>query len=152
MELDHMVSAADALAEQAHAGQTDKAGRPYVEHPRRVAARFEDPVLRTVALLHDVVEDTHVTLNDLHRLFPTNVVMAVDALTHRKGEDRDLYYRRVRANERARLVKHADIDDNADPQRLALLDEATRDRLVAKYEKARAALPPVQPIHTKDHR
>lgn len=147
METDHMVSAADALAEQAHAGQTDKAGRPYIEHPRRVASRFTDPILRTVALLHDVVEDTQVTLNDLHRQFPTVVVNAVDALTHRKGEDRATYYRRVRSNERARKVKLADVDDNADPERLALLDETTRDRLVVKYTKARAALLPARPTN-----
>lgn len=147
METDHMVSAADALAEHAHAGQTDKAGRPYIEHPRRVASRFTDPVLRTIALLHDVVEDTQVTLNDLHRQFPTVVVNAVDALTHRKGEDRATYYRRVRSNERARKVKLADVDDNADPERLALLDETTRDRLVVKYTKARAALLPARPTN-----
>jgi len=141
-----MPAAAKKLATQAHQGQLDKAGMPYIQHPARVAAAFPDRLdLQTIAWLHDVVEDTDVTLNNLHRLFPSYVVMAVDALTHRKGEDRELYYRRVRANERARLVKHADIDDNADPGRLAVLDEAIRDRLVAKYAKARTALAPVQP-------
>jgi len=68
------------------------------------------------------------------------VVSAVDALTHREGETRADYYQRILLSPLALRVKAADIDDNADPERLARLDPATRDRLVLKYQTARKAL------------
>lgn len=138
-----MFRAAEELATQAHAGQVDKAGQPYILHPMRVAKRFhlvQEVDFAVVALLHDVVEDTHVTLNDLHRMFPTHIVAAVDAITHRKNEPRDAYYQRVKANPLAHRVKLADVDDNSDPERLASLDVATRKRLETKYAHARQAL------------
>lgn len=139
------------LAMAAHHGQLDKAGKPYIGHPSRVAARvrdflsasarpdiYEDAI--AVAWLHDVVEDTDVTLSDIAARFEPNIVAAVEALTHRPREPRSNYYRRVRANEIARIVKLADIADNSDPERLALLDTATRERLVSKYDAAVIAL------------
>ena len=132
-----MIRLADSIADQAHSGQTDKIGRPYITHPRRVAfavrklapenMRVEAQI---VALLHDTVEDTGVTLDYLARYF------SVDALTKRKGETLEQSIARVRANELARLVKHADIADNTDPERTALLDEETRERLAKKYAKS----------------
>ena len=89
-----------------------------------------------VALLHDTVEDTGVTLDYLARYFSVSIVDAVDALTKRKGETLEQSIARVRANELARLVKHADIADNTDPERTALLDEETRERLAKKYAKS----------------
>ncbi len=71
---------------------------------------------------------------------PDEIVDAVDALTKRPGETRQDYYARVRQNTRALQVKHADIDDNTDPARTALLDETTRARLAQKYAAAREAL------------
>ena len=68
------------------------------------------------------------------------MVSAVDALTHREGETRADYYQRILLSPLALRVKAADIDDNADPERLARLDRATRERLTAKYEKARKLL------------
>lgn len=138
-----MIAAADELAERAHAGQFDKAGEPYIKHPRAVASAF-DPITQpeefVVALLHDVVEDTEVTLNDLHRMFPSQIVAAVDAITIRPNEARAEYYQRVKKNQLATAVKLKDIAHNADPARLALLDEKTRSRLKAKYATARQAL------------
>ncbi len=132
---------AEALARRAHEGQTDKSGRPYIGHPARVAARVHgDELLEAVAWLHDVVEDTDVTLADLEATFPPPVAAAVDAITQRPGESREQYYERVRANPSALRVKLADIDDNTDPGRLSQLDKATQDRLMAKYATARAAL------------
>ena len=132
---------AETIARAAHAGQVDKTGHPYIEHPERVAARVHgNTELEAIAWLHDVVEDTTVTLADLRREFTDEIVDAVDALTHRRGETRQDYYARVRQNTRALRVKLADIDDNTDPARTALLDEPTRARLAQKYAAARAAL------------
>lgn len=124
------------LAMRAHAGQYDKAGRDYIDHPARVAARVVHREAQAVAWLHDTVEDTDVTLVELYRLgFPGDVVDAVDALTRRPDED-DSYYVRVRANPIALQVKLADIADNTDPRRLVHLDDVTVCRLIRKYAKA----------------
>lgn len=129
------------IATAAHAGQVDKAGRPYIMHPARVAGRVAgDEFAVAAAWLHDVVEDTSVTLKDIAAQFPIDVVTAVGALTRRSGEGPGDYYRRIRAVPLAVTVKLADLADNGDPERLALLDAPTRDRLIAKYAKARAAL------------
>lgn len=132
---------AESIARAAHAGQVDKSGHPYIHHPARVAARVQDDeMLESIAWLHDVVEDTDVQLADLRTQFPLEVVAAVDAITHRSDEARADYYTRVARNPLARRVKMADIDDNTDPARTALLDDATRSRLAAKYAAAREAL------------
>lgn len=133
---------AELLARTAHQGQVDKAGRAYITHPERVAARVRgDQEAEAAAWLHDVVEDTGYGLDDLRaKGFPESVVLAVDAVTKRAGESKDAYYARVASNPLAVKVKLADLDDNSDPARLALLDEATRERLIAKYEYARARL------------
>lgn len=133
---DELVRLADAVAERAHRGQVDKAGAPYVGHPRRVAARLSDPAHVAVALLHDVVEDTGATLDDLRALgLPDLVVDAVDALTKRPGETLRESMRRVAANPVAASVKRADVSDNLSPERVARLDDATRERLEGKYER-----------------
>lgn len=138
---DQLSTRAEAIARAAHAGQVDKSGQPYIDHPARVAARVQgDELLEAIAWLHDVVEDTDVQLVDLQAEFPLEVVDAVDAITHRPGEPRADYYARVSRNLLARQVKDADIDDNTDPARTALLDDATRSRLAAKYAAAREAL------------
>lgn len=132
---------AEEIARAAHAGQVDKGGHPYIEHPARVAARVRGHAqLEAIAWLHDVVEDTSVTLAELSAEFSPEIVDAVDAMTKRPGESLAEYYRRVRANPLALQVKRADIDDNTDPQRAAQLDERTRARLAAKYAAAREAL------------
>ncbi len=129
-----------ALARQAHEGQTDKAGHPYIEHPLRVMVRARVPAgldaehVRMAAVLHDVVEDTDLTSERL-RAFgcPAPVVAAVTALTHADGEARHDYLARVTADPIAACVKRADVADNSDPDRLAQLPAATADRLRAKY-------------------
>lgn len=134
------IAVAEQVASEAHAGQTDKAGRPYLDHPRRVAARVatttSDPDALAAAWLHDVVEDTPVTLDRLREVgFSESVVEAVDALTRRPGEG-DEYYRRVAANDVARLVKQADLWDNTHPDRVRLLDTDDAERLRRKYRHA----------------
>lgn len=136
-----LVDLARSIATKAHEHQVDKIGQPYIGHPARVAERVRgDDAAEVVAWLHDVVEDTDVTLDDLRRHFPGMIVDAVDAISKRSGEPIDAYYARVVANPVARAVKLADIADNTDPRRSALLDEPTRTRLAAKYAHAKGAL------------
>lgn len=143
-ELVRIVVDARAVARSAHEGQTDKVGEPYFDvHVADVAARVAafGPLVEAVAWLHDVAEDTEVTVDDLRETFPAEVADAVDALTRRPGEQADDYYARVKANPVARTVKvHGDIPSNADPERLALLPAETRARLEAKYAHALAVL------------
>ena len=89
------------------------------------------------ALLHDVLEDTEATMEELRkRCVPEEVLVLVDALTHRHGESYEDYIRRVASVPGAALVKRADILHNTDPGRLAALDEKTRARLIKKYSAA----------------
>lgn len=133
--------AAEEIARRAHAGQVDKAGSPYIEHPRRVAERaavLAGPRLRASAVatawLHDVVEDTPVGLEDLAADgIPTEVLTAVELVTKKVGEPVETYFARIRQNPLARVVKMADLIDNTDPNRVKKLDEETRERLGAKY-------------------
>lgn len=138
------IKAAIRIARIAHAGQLDKAGKPYIEHPLRVMERMnpDDVEGRVVAVLHDVVEDTEITLDDLRDCgFSETIVRAVDALTHPKTEPRKDYLRRVAANALALRVKLADVADNSSEHRIGLLtDEAMVTRLREKYRVAREYL------------
>lgn len=126
-----------ALARRAHEGQVDKAGRPYIEHPMRVMARLGDPYERMAAALHDVLEDTDVTVAGLRDAgCPEPVIAAVDALTKRPGEPLEESMRRAAADPIAYQVKLADIADNGDPARLSLLDPETAARLRRKYAES----------------
>ncbi|MGF6419517.1 hypothetical protein ABH900_003027 [Stenotrophomonas sp. AN71] len=134
------VAQARALATQAHAGQTDKAGLPYIGHVSRVAAAVRgDDDAEVVAWLHDVAEDCP---QFAHRIaaFPAPLRAAVQLLNRDAAPDEDTYYARIAAHALALKVKLADLADNADPRRLAALDEATANRLRHKYAHARAAL------------
>ena len=125
---------AQTLAAAAHAGQVDKSGRPYVEHLAFVAEHVCGDDAKTVAWLHDIVEDTPVTLDDLRREgFPEHIVVAVDAHTHRAGEDYLDYVRRAAANPLARQVKIQDVLHNMDLSRLTSPGPRDVERLHAKY-------------------
>ncbi|BAX97304.1 phosphohydrolase [Mycobacteroides stephanolepidis] len=138
-----LVHKAEQLAEEAHAGQTDKAGQPYIGHVRRVAAAV-DPQEATyiaAAFLHDVVEDSTITLDELAAQgFPQEIVTAVGLLTRQKHIPAEDYYRRIRSDPIALAVKLSDIADNASTDRLARLDPATRERLTEKYRSALLSL------------
>lgn len=132
-----MVGKAIEVAVKAHKGQIDKSGMPYILHPLRVMYTLKDPYQMTIAALHDVVEDTSVTISQLKAIgFPTRVLKGVDAMTHRKGESRETYYKRVRNNPDAREIKVKDIFDNISPDRMGLLTQPDRIRLTTKYGKA----------------
>ncbi|MEV5842984.1 HD domain-containing protein [Streptomyces sp. NPDC048179] len=135
----------EEIARAAHAGQTDKAGRPYAEHLAAVAegvrARGGDPEQVAAAWLHDSVEDHAVTEEWLASapLTPRTKAIVL-ALTKRAGEAPEAYARRILDTPGALLVKQADLAHNADPGRLAVLDAPTRDRLTEKYARMRALL------------
>ncbi|ASR55963.1 HD domain-containing protein [Cellulomonas sp. PSBB021] len=140
-----LVTTARQIATAAHRGQVDKSGAPYIGHPTRVAehaaAAGGDERVVAAAWLHDVVEDTTVTPEQLGSSgIPEEVVAAVVAVTKVPGEPVEEYFGRVNANPIAVAVKTADLADNTDPRRLALLEEATRTRLQAKYARARQLL------------
>ena len=125
-----------ALAVTAHRGQEDKSGLPYILHPLRVMFRCGDETERLVAVLHDVVEDTPITLHDLREQgYSEEVVVAVDAITQRKGESKDDYLQRVVQHPIARRVKLADLEDNMDVRRLPEVTERDQARL-NRYIKA----------------
>ncbi|CAL9563970.1 HD domain-containing protein [Streptomyces sp. Tu 3180] len=135
----------EAVARAAHAGQTDKAGRPYTEHLRAVAEgvrrRGGDGEQIAAAWLHDAVEDDRLSERWLEEAALTrrtkDIVLAV---TRRSGEPPEAYAARILATPGALLVKEADLAHNADPARLAVLDGATRTRLTEKYARMRALL------------
>lgn len=129
-----------ALAARAHAGQLDKAGEPYLLHPLRVMLAVATPEERMAAVLHDVVEDTSVTLEELRVSgYPEVVVRALEALTRRPGETRLESARRAAADPVALAVKLADNADNLDPTRLREPGPADLDRM-EQYRAVRAFL------------
>lgn len=113
-----LTNKAACLAYEAHQGQFDTSGLPYIFHPYHVAEQMTDEVTTCVALLHDVVEDTDVSISDLEGMFPEEVVEAVRLMTHDDGSPYMEYLARVKANPVARAVKIADIRHNADETRL----------------------------------
>ena len=130
------------LAYQAHLGQVDHNDVPYVFHPYHVAEQMTDEISCTVALLHDVVEDTEVTLEDLRKEFPPEVVEAVALLTHDKTVNYFEYVKEIKKNPIARNVKIADLEHNSDESRSSG-SEHTEERLAywrTKYSKAKAIL------------
>lgn len=135
-----LVERAKDLAYRAHAGQVDKAGRPYIEHVARVAAAVSgDSGAEAVAWLHDVLEDAPQFTDELFDSFGYHIWRAVELLTRRDVMD-GVYYSCIRRDPVTLRVKLADIADNANEERLALLDEKTAARLRRKYAKAKAAL------------
>lgn len=129
-----------ALAAHAHRGQVDKAGECYILHPLRVMMRFSDAPARIVAVLHDVLEDTNVTADDLRQAgYREEILAALDALTRRPQETYEEFINRAAPNPLARRVKLADLEDNMDPKRLTSLGESDLRRL-ARYEAAKRVL------------
>ena len=125
------------IATEAHKDQTDKSGRPYIGHPMRVMAKVEGQHAKMAAVLHDVIEDTPVTADDLRAAgCPENVVSTVIALSKVKGEPMPGYLRRVAQDPVAVTVKRADIADNSDPVRMSRLEPEVQTRLRAKYAEA----------------
>lgn len=128
--------AALGICYAAHKDQLDKGGMPYVFHPYRVAEQMHTENEVTVALLHDVVEDSNITIEDLRsKKFPLDVILAVSVLTREQGAPYFEYIEKVNKNELARKVKIADLKDNMDLSRLDKPTENDKKR-VEKYRRA----------------
>ncbi|MEY9991350.1 (p)ppGpp synthase/HD superfamily hydrolase [Streptomyces sp. V4I8] len=139
------LAAVETIARTVHAHQTDKAGRPYTEHLKAVAEgtrdRGGDEDQIAAAWLHDAVEDDALSEQWLEEapLSPRTKAI-VRAVTKIPGEPPETYAARILTTPGALLVKEADLAHNADPHRLAALDEPTRKRLTEKYARMRALL------------
>ncbi len=130
------------IAYQAHHGQTDKCGCPYVFHPFHLAEQMQDEYTTCAALLHDVVEDTNMTIEQLAEEFPESIITAIKLLTHEDGVDYFEYVRALKGNPIAKAVKLADLAHNSDRERCKLVGEPkerTESRM-KKYEKAKQIL------------
>ena len=128
------------LCFEAHKNQVDKSGMPYVFHPFHVAEQMTDEATTIVALLHDVVEDTDYTLEDLAAEgFGKDLLEAVALMTHEDDVPYLDYVAKLKDNPIARAVKLADLAHNSDLSRIGEVDEETRERL-EKYQKAIALL------------
>ncbi len=134
-KLDPQLETALKLAVEAHYGQRDKGGRPYIFHPLRVAAGCSGKA-KVAALLHDTVEDTSVTFEQLAELgIDGEILAAVKLLTHDKRVPYLDYVRKIRENPIAREVKLSDLRDNMDISRLGSLTDEDLERL-RKYHEA----------------
>jgi len=128
------------IAAQAHLGQRDKAGAPYILHPLRMMMRMESESAMIAAVLHDVVEDSDWTLEQLRgEGFSEEVLQAVDCLTSRGGETYDEFIARAQANPIARQVKIADLEDNMNVKRIGEITPKDLER-IEKYHRAWRAL------------
>ena len=131
-----IVDLALSIARQAHEGQLDKAEVDYIEHPIYVASQVDTEEEKAVALLHDVIEDSPVSAEELLQAgLPETVVTAVQVLTKKKEQDYQTYLETVKKNPLARVVKLADLKHNSDLSRLSSITEKDRERL-KKYKKA----------------
>lgn len=127
---------AKAIAIQAHKGQLDKAGRPYIDHPAAVAASVSGDVAKAVAWLHDVVEDTSMTFDDLRAAgIASEVIDHLRLLTHDKSAPYMEYIAALKGDPVACEVKLADLRHNSDLSRLNTITDKDRERLV-KYQQA----------------
>ena len=123
-----------------HKDQVDKTGLPYVFHPFHLAEQMTDEISTVCALLHDVVEDTEYTLEDLATMgFPPEVIEVLGLLTHAPDVPYMDYVRAIKTNEVARRVKLADLAHNSDLSRLDEVDEYALKRN-EKYKEAREIL------------
>ena len=128
------------LAVEHHKGQSDKAGKPYILHPLRVMMSVDKDDEKIVAVMHDIVEDTDITLDDLRNDgFSEQVISAIECVTKGEKEDYDSFIERISRNALAIQVKLADINDNMDLSRLSNVTEKDLER-VEKYKKAKEQL------------
>ena len=124
------------IAYEAHKDQKDKSGIPYIYHPIHLAEQMDDEISTCVALLHDVVEDTDITFQDLLDFgFIEEIVDVLKLLTHNDNDEYMEYIRRIKTNTIAIKVKLADLRHNSDLTRLDVVDDKAIKR-VEKYENA----------------
>lgn len=128
------------IAYNAHLNQVDKSGMPYIFHPIYIAERMDDEESTIVALLHDTIEDSDLTICDLKMEgFSESVIKALECLTHDKNIQYEEYIQRIKDNPLAKKVKKVDLEHNSLLERLEIVDESVMNRL-KKYEKAKEML------------
>ena len=124
------------IALKAYIGKKDKAGKTYILHPLRIMAKMTTEKEMAIALLHDVIEDSDFTAEDLlNDNIPSDVVEAVQCLTKENGESYEEFVIRVAKNKLAAKIKKADIEDNINVLRLSAVEDKDLERIV-KYHKA----------------
>lgn len=125
------------LAVKFHDGQKDLLGEPYITHPMRVAIKLETEPLKILGVLHDTVEDTELTIEDIEQIFGEKVSKKIDLLTHKKEDRYEEYIVKLSEDLDCRRVKTADLMDNISFDRLTRLPdtEETRNKYM-KYLKA----------------
>jgi (p)ppGpp synthase/HD superfamily hydrolase len=136
----NLLEKAIGIAVEAHRGQVDKAGAPYILHPLRMMTKMSTENEMIVAILHDVVEDTPWTLDRLRQEgFPEVVITALDCVTRRPNETYEEFVTRAAANPMAKKVKRADLEDNMDLRRIEEITPKDLER-IERYHRAWQAL------------
>lgn len=139
----NLVNVACEIAKYAHKGQKDKAGVPYIHHPEAVVAQLSQEKDQIVGWLHDVLEDTDFSPGILREIFGAEIMEALNAITHKKGELWGHYISRVEKNPIAVRVKMADLTHNMDLSRLKVItkwDLKRRKKYQKAYERLKAVL------------
>ena len=131
------------IACKAHAGQVDKAGQPYILHPLRLMLKFQNEQERIVAVLHDVIEDSDLTRDDLITCgFSKTIVNALDCLSKKENERYENFINRILSNELARKIKIEDIKDNLDLTRIESINNEDLKRVLKYHNALRVLLNP----------
>ena len=128
---------ASKIAYKAHEGQTDKAGVPYIFHPIHIAEQMDSEESCVVALLHDVIEDSDITLEILSKYFNDDIITALRVLTKKENDDYIMYIKRVKTNKLATKVKIKDLEHNRDLTRLDEVTDKDRKRSLKYWEAIR---------------
>lgn len=128
---------ASKIAYKAHEGQTDKAGVPYIFHPIHIAEQIDSEESCVVALLHDVIEDSDITLEILSKYFNDDIIAALRVLTKKENDDYVMYIKRVKTNKLATKVKIKDLEHNRDLTRLDEVTDKDRKRSMKYWEAIR---------------
>ena len=135
-----MIAAARMIAKLAHRGQMDKAGNDYFSHPEAVAAMLDQPQEKVVGYLHDTVEDTEVTVEEIREIFGNRIADAVALMTHEESVPYMDYVKEIGKDPLARKVKLADLTHNMDIRRIKNPGQKDYDRIERKYKPAYAYL------------
>ena len=128
---------ASKIAYKAHEGQTDKAGVPYIFHPIHIAEQMDSEESCVVALLHDVIEDSDITLEILSKYFNDDIITALRVLTKKENDDYLMYIKRVKTNKLATKVKIKDLEHNRDLTRLDEVTDKYKKRSMKYWEAIR---------------
>ena len=137
LKIDNLYNRALLLVSDLFQDKKDKAGFPYINHLIRVSVKLDTEELRIAGLLHDVLEDTSITKDDLRELgFSNRVISIIEGVTNKVGENYNDKIKRIIDNGDMDVIKlkYSDMSDNADKKRLAKLSIITRNRLINKYK------------------